>query len=104
MSSFEPDPQQQGVVEIAADPVDEVEYLEIKGERLPGFVYWLLTSLSLAQLGFPAHESISVTIHKVKQFDRQYGRFTVVISGPWYMTLAQVNQVLKENGEFYFSK
>ncbi|KAL6401435.1 hypothetical protein AUP68_15305 [Ilyonectria robusta] len=77
MSSFAPDPQQHGVVEIAANPVDEVECLAIKG--------------------FPAHESISVTIHKVKQLDRQYRRFTVVISGPWYMTLAQVNQVLEEN-------
>ncbi|KAH6988466.1 hypothetical protein EDB80DRAFT_690042 [Ilyonectria destructans] len=77
MSSFAPDPQQHGVVEIAAGPVDEIECLEIKG--------------------FPAHESISVTIQKVKKDNRQWKRYTVVISGPWHMTLAQVNQVLKEN-------
>lgn len=38
MSSFAPDPQQHGVVEIAANPVDEVECLAIKGERFLMFV------------------------------------------------------------------
>lgn len=38
MSSFAPDPQQHGVVEVAAGPVDELACLAIKGERFLVFV------------------------------------------------------------------
>ncbi|KPM42496.1 hypothetical protein AK830_g4070 [Neonectria ditissima] len=75
MSSFAPDPQQHGVVEVAAGPVDEVAHL--------------------ANKGFPAHESIAVAIQQVKKLAVESKRYTVVISGPWYMTLAQVNTALK---------
>ncbi|KAF7557447.1 hypothetical protein G7Z17_g635 [Cylindrodendrum hubeiense] len=69
MSSFAPDPHQSGAVEVAAAPVDEIG----------------------------AYLAIQVTIYQVKKLHVGFKRFTVVISGPWYMTLAQVNKVLKEN-------
>ncbi|KAF3942435.1 hypothetical protein ABW19_dt0206667 [Dactylella cylindrospora] len=76
LSSFEPDPHEVGITELQDAPA---------------------TQRVLKLEGFPEYDDFSLTIHNVRARNTKESQ-TVTISGPWYMTLKQVNHLLAENG------
>ncbi|KAK0614694.1 hypothetical protein B0T14DRAFT_528907 [Immersiella caudata] len=80
LASFEPDPHGRGVVEV-----------EAQGEGV------VSETISLEN-GWPhEHGMIRVRLEGLKKPDTST-RSTVIIIGPWFMTLAQVNRLLVDHG------
>ncbi|KAK0732099.1 hypothetical protein B0H67DRAFT_655359 [Lasiosphaeris hirsuta] len=83
IESFKPDPAARGVVEVAAQPVH-------------GQTAAVHEVLSLEE-GWPPEFMIRLTLDNLKKPSSQ-SRFTVLIIGPWFMTLQLVNQLLAKHG------
>ncbi|GAB1316553.1 RING-type domain-containing protein [Madurella fahalii] len=82
LASFEPDPNARGVVEVAAQPVHPLTAVA--------------EVLSLEE-GWPPECMIRLTLDGLKKPGSSL-RLAVLIRGPWFMTLAQVNRLLAKHG------
>ncbi|CAM1504856.1 Fc.00g024470.m01.CDS01 [Cosmosporella sp. VM-42] len=76
LSSFTPNPHDANIVEMPAPQAHAEE---------------------LVLYGFPQEDYLNLTLYGVKK-PSHANKFTIKILGPWYMTLKQVTQLLKEHG------
>ncbi|KAM7187279.1 hypothetical protein V8F20_011034 [Naviculisporaceae sp. PSN 640] len=85
MASFEPDPGVRGVVEVPGPALSQQRFIT--------------KVLSLAE-GYDQFSLIRLTLNDVKteNAEEQNVKHAVVINGPWFMTLGQVNQLLEKHG------